>query len=284
MGLRNFFLMVMVFGIVECMASKQYDDLVKIVKSGAEEPVVIAFIEASDSTYNLTSDQVLQLHEIGASSKVIIAAMKHKVVAPAMAKPQPVQNETTFVAEPPHYAVYRVAPPYYRPWWRTRAYLEAPNIAKMNQAIAVDVAAMMFGEISMNYELLLGHQHGIVVEGSYFGGLNTHGENAELAYRWHWSKSMNSGFVGAFVNGGRNYGYDRDFHDDNGVAFSNTSVTVGLAIGKRWVSAYGLNIVARIGYGYTWIKFDDPAPDQHTINKIRAETGLDSELSIGWAF
>jgi len=283
MGLKSFFLIVMVLGIVDCMASKQYDDLIKIVKSGADESVIIAFIQAADSSYNLTSDEVVQLKESGASSHVIITAMKHKVNVAVSSNPSAAPVETTFVEPPPRYTVYRVGP-YWSSWRMPRAYLTSPNVEKMNQAIQVDFGSLMFGAMSMNYELLLGHQHGIVVEGSYFGGLNSHGENAELAYRWHWAKSMSSGFVGAFVNGGRNYGFDRDFPDDNSISFANTSITLGPDIGKRWVSSFGLNIVARIGYGYSWIKFDDPAPDQHTINRVKAATGLDTELSIGYAF
>ena len=157
----------------------------------------------------------------------------------------------------------------------------------MNQALQVDVAGLMFGALSLNYEYLFHHQHGIVIEASYYPGYtdwDSHGEYAELAYRWHWSKSMNSGFVGGFINGGRYYGYYNESHGDNGVGYTQTSVTLGPDVGRRWVTAWGFSLVGRIGYGYAWSKFDNPAPDQHTQDRLRWTSGFDSELSLGYAF
>jgi hypothetical protein len=282
----SLFYIILVLGITSIMASQRYDDLAKLVKSGANEDVIIAFIDASDSSFNLSADEVVQLSKYGASRHVLIAAMKHKVTIASDSSSQPAPNETTSVAPPPRYMVYRVAPPW-RPWRAARNYWLSPNIAKMNQAFQVDIGGFMFGALSLNYEYLFKHQHGIVLEGSYYPGFSTwdfHGENAELAYRWHWAKSMSSGFLGAFISAGRFYGHYHDFQADYDAKYSQTSITVGPNIGKRWVSAWGLSLVGRIGYGYTWSKFDNPAPDHRTMDRLRSESGLDAELSLGYAF
>jgi hypothetical protein len=137
---------------------------------------------------------------------------------------------------------------------------------------------------TLNYEYLLHHQHGIVVEGSYYSGRDSHGENAMLAYRWHWAQSMNSGFFSAFIKGGRYYGTESAISDGPSIGYAQTSVTIGPAIGKRWVFPWGLSMVARLGYGYTWSIFDNTIPDQSTQNWLRDGLSFDSELSIGFAF
>ncbi len=281
-------LIVFVSGV---QASQQYDDLVKLVKSGASEEVVIAYINASDSSYNLSSDQIVRLRESGASPQEIIAAIKHKggIVTNSNIQAAPAQSapiETASVvhpASPPPYVVYPV-PPLRRVW---RNYWYSPNADKMKQAVQLDVAGLFLGTLSLNYEYLFNRQHGIVVEGSYYPGYSdwdSHGENVELAYRWHWARSMNSGFVGVFVNGGRSYGNGREWFADTGTGYTQTSITVGPDIGRRWVTPWGLSLVARVGYGYTWSKFDNPAPDQSTIDRLRWESGFDGEISLGYAF
>jgi hypothetical protein len=279
---------ILVLGVTGVMASSQYDNLAKLVKSGTSEDVIIAYINRSDSSFNLTSDQVVELSKLGASSHLILAAMKHKVPMDASASVQSAPVEAASVSLPHRYLVYRVAPPW-SPWRPNNWY--TPSMAKKNQAFQIDAAALMYGDLSLNYEYLIAHQHGFVVEGSYYPGYSdwdnnwkNHGEYAELAYRWHWAKSMNSGFIGAFVNGGKFHGTYRLSPWDNTTGYAQTSVTVGPDIGKRWVSDFGMSIVAKIGYGYTWSKFADPIPDQHTQNRLRWDTGLDSELSIGFAF
>jgi hypothetical protein len=277
------FYVVLLLSVVTTTASPQYDNLIKLVKSGAGEEVVVAYIHASDSAFNLSSDEIVQLKESGASSAIIIAAMHHNGSAKTYAA-TPAPIETSAVA-PSHrtYEVYQVVPPW-RTWRVVRNYWYNPNVSKMNQALQIDISRAMLGGIALNYEYLLFHQHGLVVEGSYYPGWNSHGENAQLAYRWHFSKSMESGFLGAFVNYGKYHGTIYDYWGDAGESYNHRSLTVGPNIGKRWVSASGFSLVARVGYGYTWNTFDKPAPDQSTINRIRWESGFDSELSVGFAF
>ena len=290
----SFLSAVIILCVTGIQASQQYDDLVKLVKSGVSEDVIIAYIDASDSGYNLSSDQVVQLRGYGASPHVIITAMKHKgrivtnsSVQAAPAQPAPIETASvTPPSSPPPYVVYRVPPPR-RAWRPAMGYWYSPYFDKTKQAIQLEVAGLFSGTLSLNYEYLFNRQHGIVVEGSYYPGYtdgDSHGENLELAYRWHWAKSMNSGFLGVFVNGGRFYGNRGDWFGDTGVGYTQTSITIGPDIGKRWVTPWGLSLVARIGYGYTWSKFDNPVPDQSTINRLRGLSGLDTEISLGYAF
>ncbi|MDD5675022.1 MAG: DUF3575 domain-containing protein [Chitinivibrionales bacterium] len=284
----SFLSIILIVGFTAVLASPQYDDLMKLVKSGASEEVIVAYINASDSSYNLSSDQVLQLKQSGATPKVIVAAIQHKGALVSKPNNLAAPPETAAMVESRPYVVYRV--PAWRSWREVNRYW-SERVTKMNQALQVDMAALMFGGIALNYEYLLHHEHGFVVAGSYYSGWDLDGENGALEYRWHWAQSMHSGFLGVFINGGRYHGNESDLPDNSNNSsgrYTQTSVTVGPDIGQRWVSAGGLSVVARIGYGYTWSKFDwDPAspiPDQNAIDQLRWNTGFDYELSLGYAF
>ena len=53
------------------------DDLITLAKSGVDEEVVNAYIENSDSPFNLTSADIVTLKDLGVPSKLIIEALKH---------------------------------------------------------------------------------------------------------------------------------------------------------------------------------------------------------------
>ena len=275
-----FFCIIFIFGVTGTNASKQYDDLAKLVKSGTSEDVIIAYIDASDSSYNLSSDQVVQLRGYGASPHVIITAMKHKVAISTNSNTQPAPIETN--PGKSSYP-YQVAPAL-KPRWKVKNWYEQ-KMEKMNQALQLGVVGVMFGTFTLNYECLLGHEHGIVVEGNYFyNGDYSHGENAELAYRWHFLKRMNSGFLGVFIKGDRSNGSENDVPGVT-VGYTQTSITIGPNIGYRWVSPWGLSLVGRFGYGYNaWSKFSNAVPDKPTIDLLQRRSALDSELSLGYAF
>ncbi len=277
------------FGVIfvslgSVQASQQFDDLAKLIKSGASQDVVIAYVDAADSSYNLTSDQIVLLKQDGASPQEIIAAIEHKGRVSA-APIQTAQPETSAVAPAsPTYAEY---PGPRRTWRVVRNYWYSPSVEKMKQAVQLDLSGLFLGTLSLNYEYLINHEHGLVVGGSYYPGYSdgdSHGENLELEYRWHWSKSMSSGFVGAFVNGGRIHGGTTGVFEESDTGYAQTSVTVGPDLGRRWVTPWGLSLVGRVGYGYTWSKFDNPAPDRNTQNRLRYLSGFDSEISLGYAF
>jgi hypothetical protein len=271
------FYAVLFLGASGLAASTHYDNLAKLIKSGASEEVVITYINTSDSSYNLSSDEIVHLKEFGASSRIIVAAIQHKGTSSAQVTP---------IASPsPRYEIYQEGP-YWRPW--RGGYWYPKNFDKLNQAFQVDVAGLFEGAFSVNYEYLLARRHGLVLKGSYYDGwgLGSHGESGELDYRWHLSPGMNSSFIGAFINFGKNSGNVADlwYNSEDTGRFVQRSITIGPDIGKRWVSPWGFSLAAQIGYGYTWSRFDNPVPDQSTQDKLQWLTGFNYEVSIGYAF
>ena len=82
-----FFAAVVTIAAFSCWATEGYDDLVKLVKSGVGEEVVLAFINSSATGFALTPDEILHLKDMGASNKVLTAAIQKKKSA-AEAQPQ----------------------------------------------------------------------------------------------------------------------------------------------------------------------------------------------------
>lgn len=54
------------------------DEVVKMAKQGVGEDVLLAAVERSDGTYNLTADQIVTLKQVGVSEKVIAAMLRKK--------------------------------------------------------------------------------------------------------------------------------------------------------------------------------------------------------------
>ena len=85
-------------------ASEGFEDLVKVVKSGADEKALAAYIDASPVAYSLTVDEVLFLNDLGLSAEMIKTVSEHgkrrngdavepAPPAPAEAAPQPAAEE-----------------------------------------------------------------------------------------------------------------------------------------------------------------------------------------------
>lgn len=176
---------------------------------------------------------------------------------------------------------------------------------RFNHAINLNPIGFITGSYGGNYELLLAQTHGLVFEGAYSNTKATSGSDEATAkggtgafhYRWHWSNAMESGFLGAFVR------YSSATGTGNVTTTSGTTITktnfdvtltattIGLNIGKRWVWDNGINIVARIGYGYSNLNLSTTSTDSN-VNKTLSDlkpilqviSGLDAELSVGYAF
>ena len=71
--------MVLMFGVCSSWATEGYNDLAKLVKSKASDDIILAFIDVSNVSYALTADEIIQLKDMGASGKVIAAAIRHKI-------------------------------------------------------------------------------------------------------------------------------------------------------------------------------------------------------------
>ena len=61
-----FFAAVVTIAAFSCWATEGYDDLVKLVKSGVGEEVVLAFINSSATGFALTPDEILHLKDMAA--------------------------------------------------------------------------------------------------------------------------------------------------------------------------------------------------------------------------
>ena len=126
-------LMVLMFGVCSSWATEGYDDLAKLVKSKTSDEIIIAFIDVSNGSYALTADEIIQLNEMGASGKVIAAAIRHKIpgreseAQKSVAASAPPTN-VTYTGQPPivvspdnadNYVDYESGPPpvdYYYPY------------------------------------------------------------------------------------------------------------------------------------------------------------------------
>jgi hypothetical protein len=94
------------------------DEIAKLSKAKVDESVILAFIENSETAYNPTSQDIIQLRELGVSSQIITALMRHgeglrqtaresqkqvqtEQAAAVAAAPAPATTQPTTVYNPP---------------------------------------------------------------------------------------------------------------------------------------------------------------------------------------
>jgi hypothetical protein len=58
-------------------AGVQEDNFINLANSGAEEKVLTAYIDVAGGSFHFTVDQIIELKDLGVSSKVISDALKH---------------------------------------------------------------------------------------------------------------------------------------------------------------------------------------------------------------
>ncbi len=68
---------ILFLAYVSVWAGAQEDDLINLARSGIEEEVLIIYIDAAKGPYHLTTSQIVELRDLGVSSKVISEALKH---------------------------------------------------------------------------------------------------------------------------------------------------------------------------------------------------------------
>lgn len=146
----------------------------------------------------------------------------------------------------------------------------------------------------LNYEYLHGGTHGLVVEGTFETGSGDDStytySSGSLGYRWHWRGKQNSGFLG--VNGGYSMGSSDTKYEGSTYNLSMSTISVTPNIGKRWAFDSGLNVTWRVGIGYASrsVTTDDDSDGAQEAVKLLEDVinflpvGMESELSIGWAF
>ena len=75
--LAGLFVTFGVFGVTRVQASEGFDDLAKMAKSGVNDDVLLAYIDASNVAYDLTVDEILYFNDLGVSPKVVSSIVKH---------------------------------------------------------------------------------------------------------------------------------------------------------------------------------------------------------------
>jgi hypothetical protein len=168
---------------------------------------------------------------------------------------------------------------------------------KANKAINMCPGGIALGIFSINYEHLFGQSHGMVIRFDYEdipnnytdAKIKANGVAFILNYRWHKSKGLKSGYLGAYAR-------YRIYHGTGKLEsakfdFTIPELTLGLNIGKRWIWKSGFNLNLAFGYGFS-IKSRTADPSnpsvESTINKFEdAYDFIDpflGEFSIGYAF
>jgi len=110
------------FGCQAAQGSEGVGEVVKLLKSGVDEDVLMAYVESNNVIYDLSYDEVILLHDVGVPSKVIArmmtigkerrdkqAAGQLGAVQPPPSDPQPVAVQPADPATPA--PVYDYAPP-----------------------------------------------------------------------------------------------------------------------------------------------------------------------------
>ncbi len=161
-------------------------------------------------------------------------------------------------------------------------------------SINVNPIGVLFGSYSLNFEHLFAEQHGLLAEGTFAtsssGTTSTVDGGFAVGYRWHWSKSQNSGFLGA------NLGYrlgSAKATVDSSTFDLNVSVPYAVFnIGRRFAWDFGLNVTLRAGLGRGFYSISSTSTNPNVQSAIktvedvynRIPVVLDGEVSIGYDF
>ena len=70
-------------------ASEGFDDLVKLIKSGVKEEVILAYVDASPTAYDFSVDEILFLNDLGVAPKIVTEAVSHGKLLRTLAAKDP---------------------------------------------------------------------------------------------------------------------------------------------------------------------------------------------------
>jgi hypothetical protein len=165
---------------------------------------------------------------------------------------------------------------------------------KVINAVNLNPAGMIWGNINASYERFLPDKHGAMLQLGYYlqGGISI-----AAHYRYHYFKDdqfgLNSYFIGGFIK----YVNTKDEADIDGndgsiIVFSPkvSYLNIGGYWGRRWILSNAMNICARIGYGipvmaqFTWPEIPKPSNASSIEMKKTIWQGIDAELSLGYTF
>jgi hypothetical protein len=205
----------------------------------------------------------------------------------------------------------------------------AAHFLMLNSAVAEEAAAAQpvprksavnfrapeayFKSYFFNIEHLISGRHGVVLEGGYIGAYPfsltaggksakwkiDHGYTLSAQYRFHFSKQLDSPFIGVFFKYGSvsgillsSDGPDVVFASTDGqpqIGFSSSYQMIGLNIGHRIIVGPGITLTLRVGagglFGNNKFSTEDYAKNRDAFDAIfNTFLRFDSELSIGYAF
>jgi len=169
-------------------------------------------------------------------------------------------------------------------------------------SINLNPLSLLGGYYGVSYEHLFDRTHGLLIEPFLYrkasGDTKSSSFGGYAGYRWHWSKSQNSGFLG--VNAGAAFGTGSASITTsvNGVSTTksfdvNTRVIeVTGNVGRRFAWDNGFNLTLRIGAGYAnrKVSTDSKDADAQRVVKLVDDLikflpiALDGEVSIGFIF
>ena len=158
--------------------------------------------------------------------------------------------------------------------------LNSPQL-NFKHAISTCPVALAMGEILLSYEYLLNQKHGFAIMLDYQAESETFKDpsfyldraSVFLNYRYHFSKKMNSFFIGPYL---RARFYDEEKGATGTLDFNDPEISLALYLGKRWVWNNGFNITLTGGYG--------PYLRESRLSRGEFMDKYFGELSIGYAF
>lgn len=130
-------------------------------------------------------------------------------------------------------------------------------MAKDTDTNALNICALaipLVNQYIVNYEHLFARRHGFAARIEHAplsdSTMSSTGNAFVLNYRWHFTKGMESIFLGPYVRyklvTGSGYAGGTAFE------FNLPEWNVGINVGKRWVWKNGFNVLLAAGYGKSW--------------------------------
>ena len=179
------------------------------------------------------------------------------------------------------------------------SFLTAAPEQTRSDSINVNPIGFFHGTYSVNYEHLWHGTHGLLVEGTFLNlsddASSSLGAGASIGYRWHWSHSQDSGFLG--VNAGFWGGVGDGTVTESGMTSRTFDVDVRTLyvvgnIGRRWQWQNGLNLTFRVGAGVADYEVSTHSSDPQAQKGVKQvqdlldylPIALDGELSLGYSF
>jgi hypothetical protein len=174
-----------------------------------------------------------------------------------------------------------------------------PAPLERTNSINANPLAIIWGDYGGNYEHLFGGRHGLLVEAAFSSGGNDEASytsyGGALGYRFHWSGSQDSGFLGLNVGFGVGTGASTVANSAGQPMTYDLSIRTLYAtmdVGKRWQFDSGLNVTFRLGAGRALrtVSTTSNAPDAQKAAQDLQDVlawlpvTLDGELSLGYSF